>query len=490
MADFINTIDALGDDAVADSIVDRSITEFKDDVLTEVGNRAFQSCSSLASVELPNCTNIGNYAFNGCSALTEVTDEQFTSLTRIGSNAFEGTKVQRISLSKLTALYGNAFMSLTSLKEIRLPAIKSLENNCFRQCYGGLKLVDLGACTKIASGAFYGCEYLDKVVLRSETMCTLDGTNSLCGFSNSTKTYPKKIYVPSALVEPYKTATNWSSYADRIFALEDYTIDGTITGDLAMYTVTYDLDGVTSSNTYVASGSTYHTVLSSTNETPIRLVSVSMGGVDITSNVYNEETGEISIPYVTGNITVYGSTNLVEYELLYELPQAKTFNGTSDYVDTGIKLFDTAKDFTIVCVADFSALNTANETLFHCMQESSPYPGLAVDRNKNSNALRIIHTRTASVEPLIEGVENIKALAIRYIAGALDCVFYKNASGNIVEYNPNASAKYTAITQNLILGAYQDTAGNKGRYYNGTISRFEVYGSAMNNAEISAKLYD
>ncbi len=232
MSDFINTIDVLGDEAVATSIVDRSITEFKDDVLTEVGNRAFQNCSSLASVELPNCTKIGTYSFSGCSALTEVTDEQFASLTSMGANAFNGTKVQRVSLSKLTSMGGNAFIQITSLKEIRLPAMKSLENNCFRQCYGGLNLVDLGACTKIASGAFYGCEYFNNLVLRSETMCTLDGTGSLCGFSGNNSTYPKKIYVPSALVESYKTATNWSSYANRIFALEDYTVDGTITGEL------------------------------------------------------------------------------------------------------------------------------------------------------------------------------------------------------------------------------------------------------------------
>nr|DAJ06238.1 MAG TPA: CotH kinase protein [Caudoviricetes sp.] len=33
--------------------------------------------------------------------------------------------------------------------------------------------------------------------------------------------------------------------------------------------------------------------------------------------------------------------------VLYTLPQETTFNGTSDYVDTGVKLFDTDKDFTI-----------------------------------------------------------------------------------------------------------------------------------------------
>ena len=40
------------------------------------------------------------------------------------------------------------------------------------------------------------------------------------------------IYVPFALIEQYKAATNWSTYAAQFRALEDYTVDGTITGGL------------------------------------------------------------------------------------------------------------------------------------------------------------------------------------------------------------------------------------------------------------------
>ena len=230
MSEFINTIDILGDEAVATSIVDRSITEFKDDVLTEVGTYAFQGCSSLATVALPNCKKIGTYSFSGCSALTEVTDEQFASLTQISNKAFESTKIKKVSLSKLTSL-GNAFAGLTSIAEIRLQAIKTLTNQCFRQCYGSIKLVDLGACTYIDGYTFYGCPYIKNLVLRSETLCALASYTGLCGFSGST-TINTKIYVPRALVDSYKAATNWSTYADKFRALEDYTVDGTVTGEL------------------------------------------------------------------------------------------------------------------------------------------------------------------------------------------------------------------------------------------------------------------
>ena len=69
MAEFINTIDVLGDDAVIDSIIERTITEFKDDVITTVGQYAFYGCTALTVVDVPNVTRIEQNAFCKCSAL-------------------------------------------------------------------------------------------------------------------------------------------------------------------------------------------------------------------------------------------------------------------------------------------------------------------------------------------------------------------------------------------------------------------------------------
>ena len=57
--------------------------------ITNIGNNAFQGCSSLTTVELPDSlTNIGQDAFDGCTSLTTV--ELPDSLTNIGNNAFQG----------------------------------------------------------------------------------------------------------------------------------------------------------------------------------------------------------------------------------------------------------------------------------------------------------------------------------------------------------------------------------------------------------------
>ena len=63
MSEFINTIDVLGDDAVIDSIINRTIAEFKDDRIETVRDYAFYQCSNLTEVDLPSATSVKYSAF-------------------------------------------------------------------------------------------------------------------------------------------------------------------------------------------------------------------------------------------------------------------------------------------------------------------------------------------------------------------------------------------------------------------------------------------
>jgi surface protein len=67
--------------------------------------------------------------------------------------------------------------------------------------------------TSIGNSAFYYCSGLTSVTINATTPPTL-------GFSafdyNATG---RKIYVPSASVDAYKAATNWSTYAADIEAI-------------------------------------------------------------------------------------------------------------------------------------------------------------------------------------------------------------------------------------------------------------------------------
>ena len=164
-----NTIDILGDDAVTDSIIDGSITELVDDQITSIGDRAFYNCSALTSIDLPAATSIGSYAFQNCSELTSV---DLPAVTSIGSSTFQ-------SCTKLTS-------------------------------------IDLPAATSIGEYAFYSCSKLTSVMLRNTSQVV--SLSSTSAFSNANSAI---IYVPDALVDDYKAATNWSTYADRIKGLSE-----------------------------------------------------------------------------------------------------------------------------------------------------------------------------------------------------------------------------------------------------------------------------
>ena len=75
--------------------------------------------------------------------------------------------------------------------------------------------VSFPKATSIGSGAFNGCSNLTTIYVGTNisTVCTLSNTNAFKDCTNLTN-----IYVPANLVNIYKTATNWSSYADKIKA--------------------------------------------------------------------------------------------------------------------------------------------------------------------------------------------------------------------------------------------------------------------------------
>ena len=221
MAAMIKAIKAGGDGKEA-AIIDRSITEYSNGSVETIGDYAFSHCNALTTVDLPAAASIGNSAFSYCGKLTTV---DIPAATSIGVYTFYYCySIETVVLPAATLIGSQCFSSCDKLTTVDLPAATSIDSYAFGYC-SSLTTVDLHAATQIGNYAFDGCTALKALIIRTGQVCSLGadlgyGTDSCY------------IYVPRALVNDYKAATNWAQYADKFIALEDYTVDGTTTGEL------------------------------------------------------------------------------------------------------------------------------------------------------------------------------------------------------------------------------------------------------------------
>ena len=135
------------------------------DGVTSIGNSAFQSCYSLASITIPGgVTSISNYAFQSCYSLASITIPD---------------------------------------------GVTSISIYAFAYCYSLASITIPGGVTSIGSKSFQKCEYVKEYHLLPTTPPTLSKTDAFTGIPSDCV-----IYVPTGCLDAYKTATNWSTYAD------------------------------------------------------------------------------------------------------------------------------------------------------------------------------------------------------------------------------------------------------------------------------------
>lgn len=148
--------------------VSGEIGTYSNETQTTIRAYAFYDCIKLEQVDLPLLKNVPTYCFGRCQSLTRLV---FPSITG--------------------ALNTHSF------------------NGCLR-----LEYLDVGKASNIANYSFYNCRALRTLIIRTEKVCTVAGVDVF------TQTPIAKgtgfIYVPDNLVEQYKTATNWSTYAAQI----------------------------------------------------------------------------------------------------------------------------------------------------------------------------------------------------------------------------------------------------------------------------------
>ena len=150
--------------------------------VTSIRNDAFDSCSGLTSIVIPNgVTSIGERAFRGCSGLTSVTIPN--SVTSIGSNAFrECSGLTSVEIGNSVKSIGSyAFKDCTGLTSITIPnSVTSIGDGAFSDCSGLASVVIGNSVTSIGIWSFADCTGLTSVVIPNSVKSIRNSAFSGC----------------------------------------------------------------------------------------------------------------------------------------------------------------------------------------------------------------------------------------------------------------------------------------------------------------------
>lgn len=145
-----------------------------------------RASNTLTSYENPDLTTLIANGFNGCTNLTSL--KLYNLVTMSGTYPIGDTGCDAIVLPKVTT-------SGTYVLNVGTHTTK----------------LDLTALSTIATNSFWGSSALNVLILRNTSLVTLGGTAAFTNTPFASGKAGGTLYVPSALVATYQSATNWST---------------------------------------------------------------------------------------------------------------------------------------------------------------------------------------------------------------------------------------------------------------------------------------
>ena len=136
--------------------------------VTSIGTAAFQSCTGITAVDLPDgLTVIEGQAFYGCKNLSHISIPK--SLTTIGHIAFGYTAITEMDLpSQVDSIGSYAFIACRQLERVKIPeTVAHFGDKVFASCESLTEVNLPSGLTKVGQGMFSYCGKLSYVEIPS-----------------------------------------------------------------------------------------------------------------------------------------------------------------------------------------------------------------------------------------------------------------------------------------------------------------------------------
>ena len=181
---------------------------------------------------------------------------------------------------------------------------------------------------------------------------------------------------------------------------------------------------------------------------------------------------------------------------VYKLAEATEFTpAKAQCIDTGIKMLSTIDpkpSYTILFEVQYNeSLAAQRDTyvLLHCMEESSPWPGFVVQVGSSGVLQCNMYGYQRVIDDRADLIANKRRFAIQFYDSKVKGISYTGnyfTGSKDTDYATDITNYTTAVGKSLILGAYQQSDGTKGRFFDGTIYKCLVYDKALTPAQMLA----
>ena len=192
-----------------------------------MGNGCFQKGYNITNLNAPKLQTVGNdcfkYILSYNSPRKKISNINLKVLNTVGTNFMNNYDLGdcgKIDIPELGKI-GSYFLTKSAFKILVLPKLQSISsygefervnNNESKPLYPNCTL-DLHICSSISQSL--STAYIKKLVIRTSSVCNL-------GYTYFNEAFLPDIYVPDELVNKYKVASNWCTYAEHIKPISSY----------------------------------------------------------------------------------------------------------------------------------------------------------------------------------------------------------------------------------------------------------------------------